>query len=104
MMVLEYTLFSSKLISIKIQDSLPGGYKCRPLQQSNFTHGCLEVLMDLAQVGEITEEEWIKQYDYISTGIYIVLVIVDESKDVGEIVATRTLVVEIKLQVQLVEI
>jgi len=91
------SLFSSTLISTDVQSSLPEGYTFRPLQRSDFTLGHLDVLRDLAVVGEITEEQWTERYDWMKNcnGSYFVAVIVDEKAK--KIVGTGTLVVEKKL-------
>lgn len=91
------TLFSESLISSKVKEALPEGFKCRPLQRSDFKHGHLDVLGDLAHIGNITEEMWAERYDAMkkSNGTYFVAVIVDEKR--ATIVGTGTLIVEIKL-------
>ncbi|OCL08352.1 acyl-CoA N-acyltransferase [Glonium stellatum] len=97
-MALETPLFSATLISPEVQSILPKGYTCRPLQRSDFKHGHLDVLRDLAHVGDITEEQWTERYDWMSkcNGTYFVLVIVDKNREGGKIVGTGTLVVEKK--------
>jgi glucosamine-phosphate N-acetyltransferase len=90
-------LFPESLISSKVKEALPEGFRCRPLQRSDFKHGHLDVLGDLAHIGGITEEMWIERYDAMkrSNGTYFVAVIVDEKRD--KIVGTGTLIVEKKL-------
>ena len=102
-MASEKPLFPTSLISPKVLSALPEGYTCRPLQRSDFKHGHLDVLRDLAYIGEITEEQWTKQYDWMSgcNGTYYVIVIVDNGDD-GKIVGTGTLMVEKKLSVQII--
>jgi len=94
-MASETPLFSTDLVSPKVQEALPEGYTFRPLQRSDFKQGHLDVLRDLAHVGEITEEQWTERFDWMSgcKGSYFVLVIVDGS---GKIVGTGTLIVEKK--------
>lgn len=98
----ETPLFSADLISPKIQSALPDGYTIRPLYRSDYKRGHLDVLADLAYMGEIAEEDWNKQFDNlkVSNGTYYVVVIV-ENKDDGKIVGTGTLVVEKKLSVEM---
>lgn len=98
-MASETQLFSTNLISPKVQAALPKGYTCRPLRRSDFKEGHLDVIRDLAYVGDITEEQWTERYDLMSkcSGTYYVVVIVDENREAGKIVGTGTLVVEKKL-------
>jgi glucosamine-phosphate N-acetyltransferase len=101
-MALETALFSADLVSPEVQSALPDGLKMRPLQRSDFKHGHLDVLRDLAHVGEISEEEWTERFDWMNkcNGSYYVMVIVDEKRGAGkEIVGTGTLFIEKKLWV-----
>jgi glucosamine-phosphate N-acetyltransferase len=93
------SLFSADLVSPKVKDALPEGYTLRPLQRSDFKKGHLDVLRDLAHVGDITEEQWTERFDWMvgCNGSYYVLVIVDENRDGGKIVGTGTLIIEKKL-------
>ncbi|KAF2672252.1 acyl-CoA N-acyltransferase [Microthyrium microscopicum] len=93
------SLFSDDLISPEVQSSLPEGYIARPLQRTDFQHGHLDVLRDLAVVGDITEEAWVERYDWMASchGSYYVLVFVDTKAEPSkQIVATGTLIVERK--------
>lgn len=98
-MASEIALFSNDLISEECQNSLPEGYRFRALQRSDFHHGYLGVLRDLAYVGPITEEQWEERFDAMKKceGTYFVLVIVKEAGDEEVIMGTGTLVVEMKL-------
>ncbi len=98
-MASESQLFSADLISPKVLAALPNGYIARPLQRMDFKEGHLDVIRDLAFVGDITEELWTERYDLMSNckGTYYVVVIVDENREGGKIVGTGTLVVEKKL-------
>ncbi|KAF2429478.1 acyl-CoA N-acyltransferase [Tothia fuscella] len=91
----ESYLFSTSLVTPAIQETLPEGYKFRPLERSDFKNGHLDVLADLCYMGEITEEMWIERFDLMKRleGTYYVLVIADEG---GKIVGTGTLMVEKK--------
>jgi hypothetical protein len=89
------SLFSASLVSSDVQASLPEGYTFRPLGRSDFKNGHLDVLGDLAYIGDITEEQWVERYDWMSTcnNSYFVLVI----EHAGKVVGTGTLIVEKKL-------
>jgi glucosamine-phosphate N-acetyltransferase len=92
----EVALFSPELISPAVQNALPQGYIARPLERSDFANGHLDVLLDLAHVGDISEEQWIERFDWMKqNGCYYVVVFVNSAS--GRIVATATLVVEKKL-------
>ncbi|KAF2665473.1 acyl-CoA N-acyltransferase [Microthyrium microscopicum] len=91
-------LFSPNLVPAAVQESLPDGLIMRPLQRDDYKRGHLEVLKDLAHVGDITESEWIDRFDWMvnANGSYFILVIVDDSQERGRIVGTGTLIVEKK--------
>ncbi|QDS77673.1 hypothetical protein FKW77_003370 [Venturia effusa] len=91
----EIPLFSTHLVSPKVQAALPEGYTFRPLYRSDYNNGHLDILRDLAHVGEISERDWIERFDLMASckGTYYVLVIVDAS---GRLVGTGTLMVEKK--------
>jgi glucosamine-phosphate N-acetyltransferase len=92
----ENYLFSTDLVLPKVQETLPSGYKFRPLERSDFNNGHLTVLADLCYMGEISEEQWVERFDLMKKleGTYYILVVVDES---GKIVGTGSLMVEKKL-------
>jgi glucosamine-phosphate N-acetyltransferase len=95
-------LFPSSLIAPEIQKSLPEGYVFRPLQRNDYKNGHLDPLHDLAYIGEISEKQWVEQFDLMSkcVGTYYVLVIVDTSGGGdGKIIGTGTLMIERKLYV-----
>jgi glucosamine-phosphate N-acetyltransferase len=100
-MASETQLFSADLISPKVLEALPKGYTARPLQRTDFKKGHLDVIRDLAYVGDITEEQWTERFDLMHrcTGTYYVVVIVDQNREGGKIVGTGTLMVEKKLYV-----
>lgn len=95
-MTSETLLFSTDLVSPKVQEALPEGYTFRPLYRSDFKNGHLDILRDLAHVGEISEKDWTERFDFMVSckGTYYVLVIADAS---GKLVGTGTLMVEKKL-------
>jgi glucosamine-phosphate N-acetyltransferase len=92
-------LFSTSLVSPKVQELLPEGYFMRPLERSDFKNGHLDVLRDLAYIGEISEQEWTERFDLMvkCIGTYYVLVIVQKVEEGDKIVGTGTLMVEKKL-------
>ncbi len=111
-------LFDPSLISSSVSSSLPESYTIRPLQQSDFHVGFLDVLRVLTTVGEVTEERWKQRYEWMrrrnedvegsdtgggsdkkaaARGEYFILVIWDGQKVVG----TGTLLVERKLYIPL---
>ena len=100
-MASEIQLFSADLISPSVLAALPEGYVARPLQRTDFKERHLDVIRDLAYVGDITEEMWIERFDLMHSckGTYYIVVIVDENREGGKIVGTGTLVVEKKLYV-----
>lgn len=100
-MAMDEPLFSATLVSPEVSSSLPPSYTLRPLQQSDFKAGFLDVLRVLTTVGDVSEERWNEQYEWMrrrnadggGPGEYFILVIWDGSKVVG----AGTLVVERKL-------
>lgn len=97
------TLIPSSIITPSIQSLLPDGYTFRTLRRSDYKLGHLDVLADLAHIGDISEEEWTERFDFLAKceGTYFVLVIVeagdDENREEKRIVGTGTLLVERKL-------
>ncbi|XRM44046.1 Glucosamine-phosphate N-acetyltransferase-like protein [Aspergillus tubingensis] len=88
-------LFPTTLISPSVAAELPKGYKIRPVRRSDYSRGYLDVLRVLTTVGTITEEQWNKRYDWISSrnDEYYLLVICDGE---DRIVGTGSLIVERK--------
>ncbi|KAF9884767.1 Glucosamine-phosphate N-acetyltransferase-like protein [Aspergillus nanangensis] len=88
-------LFSSDLISPEIISILPTDYTIRPMRRSDFHRGYLDVLRVLTTVGDITEDQWDKRFDWISSrnDEYYMLVVCDGS---GRVVGTGSLIVERK--------
>jgi len=91
-------LFASDLVSKHVQSLLPDGFSLRPLERTDFDKGHLDVLRDLAHVGDITREAWIERFDWMDgcNNSYYVLVITDDNED-GRVVGTGTLFLEKKL-------
>jgi glucosamine-phosphate N-acetyltransferase len=88
-------LFSPTLISPEVVAALPDGYVVRPLQQSDYHRGYLDVLRVLTTVGDISVEEWNDRYSYMAkrNDEYFLLVVCDGS---GRIVGTGSMIVERK--------
>ncbi|KAL0079708.1 acyl-CoA N-acyltransferase [Phycomyces blakesleeanus] len=88
------TLFSPKLISPEVQNSLPNGYLLRPLKRDDYKKGVLEILAQLSTVGEITQKQFEERFDLMQNlGSYYLIVIEDNDR----IVACATLIIEYKL-------
>ncbi|KAI9808465.1 MAG: Glucosamine-phosphate N-acetyltransferase-like protein [Phylliscum demangeonii] len=93
-------LFPASLISAEMSSCLPANYSLRPLQQSDFRTGFLDVLRVLTTVGDVTEDQWTERYEWMrsrnmsgpGSGEYFILVIWDGARVVG----AGTLVVERK--------
>lgn len=92
-------LFDQSLISPTVLSALPSGYTCRPLRQSDYSAGFLDVLRVLTTVGDITEAQWNERFEWMSKreGEYYILVIEDPSREgPNKIVGTGALLVERK--------
>ncbi|MCJ1469918.1 Glucosamine-phosphate N-acetyltransferase-like protein [Pseudocyphellaria aurata] len=91
-------LFSTSLISPAVRASLPANYTIRPLQRSDYRANHLDPLRVLTKVGDISQEAWVEQYDWMAKvpDTYFLLVVCD---DRGKIVGTGTLLKERKLLV-----
>ncbi len=94
-------LFSDKLVSADVAAALPPGYRMRALRRSDYNSGFLECLRVLTTVGDITEEDFQKQYEDMQaqTGSYYIMVIEDAARTENAVVATGALIVERKLYV-----
>ncbi|XP_075471227.1 glucosamine 6-phosphate N-acetyltransferase [Ascaphus truei] len=67
----------------------------RPLCTADLNRGFFKVLGQLTKVGNVTPEQFIKKFDHMKkTGDYYVTVV--EDVNLGQIVATATLIVEHK--------
>jgi len=71
-------------------------FKVRPLLASDYSRGFLNLLKELTEVGDITQDQFEDQFALMksSTGMYYCTVIVDQNKD--EIVGAATLLMERK--------
>ncbi|KAI9774437.1 MAG: Glucosamine-phosphate N-acetyltransferase-like protein, partial [Candelina submexicana] len=88
-------LFSPTLISPTVSSSLPENYTLRPLQQSDFHAGFLDILRVLTTVGDVTEEKWNERYEWMrkrNDEYYLLCVVNGE----GKVVGTGALIVERK--------
>ena len=74
----------------------PGeGLVLRPLCMADFNRGFYEVLSQLTQTGDVTPEQFTKKFEHMKkTGDYFVIVV--EDTNLGQIVATATLITEHK--------
>lgn len=88
-------LFPSNLISPEVLAALPTDYTIRPLRRSDYHRGYLDVLRVLTTVGDITEEQWNKRFDWILSRAdeYYLLVVCDGA---DRVVGTGSLIVERK--------
>lgn len=89
-------LFPRSLISPAVTAALPANYSIRPLQRSDYKAGHLDPLRILTQVGDISHQAWLGQYEWLAKvpDTYFLLVVCDGQ---GRIVGTGTLVKERKL-------
>jgi len=93
----ESCLFAPSLIPAQSsgQQLLPQGYSIRPLARTDHARGVLEVLGVLTTVGEISEESWVQQFDWMKArGDYYIVAVVDGA---GMVKGTGAVVVERKL-------
>ncbi len=91
------TLFSQSFLPSSIQQALKSkNLTIRPLQKNDFHNGHLEVLKDLAHVGEISESQWVDRFKWMSdcNGSYFIVVVVNER---DKIIGSGSLIVERKL-------
>ncbi|KAJ5101096.1 Glucosamine 6-phosphate N-acetyltransferase [Penicillium angulare] len=88
-------LFPASLISPEVITELPTDYTIRPLRRSDYSRGYLDVLRVLTTVGEISEEQWDKRFDWIASrnDEYYMLVVCDGD---DRVVGTGSLIVERK--------
>lgn len=96
----ETGLFGQDLVSAEVAAQLPPGYRFRALRRSDYNSGFLDCLRVLTTVGDISEEDFQKQYDSMDEqeGYYI-MVIEDTARKESAVVATGALMVERKLYV-----
>lgn len=93
----EQGLFSSDLINPAVASALPEGYTVRSLRQSDYEAGFLDCLRVLTTVGEISKEQFVERYKWItSRDDYYILVIEDSSSGKPVVVGTGALIVERK--------
>ncbi|KAM9826752.1 glucosamine 6-phosphate N-acetyltransferase [Syngnathus typhle] len=79
-----------------ISPSNPGqGLVLRPLCPADFNRGFFKVLSQLTETGDVTADQFIKKFEHMKkTGDYYVVVV--EDTNLGQIVATATLITEHK--------
>lgn len=56
---MEKQLFSEELIPKHVTETLPAGYKLRPLQSGDYDRGVLQVLEVLTTVGNISKQKYL---------------------------------------------
>ncbi|XP_072236407.1 glucosamine 6-phosphate N-acetyltransferase [Leuresthes tenuis] len=90
--------WSSNIVSFSppISPSRPGeGLVLRPLCMADYNRGFFKVLAELTQAGDVTAEQFAKKFEHMkTTGDYYVVVV--EDTNLGQIVATATLITEHK--------
>uniref|UniRef100_A0A7N6AFA8 Glucosamine 6-phosphate N-acetyltransferase n=1 Tax=Anabas testudineus TaxID=64144 RepID=A0A7N6AFA8_ANATE len=90
--------WSSNTVSFSppISPSCPGeGLVLRPLRTADFNRGFFKVLSQLTKTGDVTPEQFTKKFEHMkNTGDYYVIVV--EDTNLGQIVATATLITEHK--------
>ncbi|XP_029947357.1 glucosamine 6-phosphate N-acetyltransferase [Salarias fasciatus] len=79
-----------------ISPSSPGdGLVLRPLCTADFNRGLFKVLSQLTHTGDVTAEQFAKNFEHMKrTGDYFVVVVEDTT--IGQVVATATLITEHK--------
>ncbi|AOW04351.1 acyl-CoA N-acyltransferase [Yarrowia lipolytica] len=89
-------LFNAALIPKSVEARLPPGYTIRPLQASDYHRGVLQTLAVLTTVGDISESDFIKRFQYWQdrNDTYYNVVIVN---DKDRVVAIGSVVIERKL-------
>ncbi|KAF5631356.1 glucosamine-phosphate n-acetyltransferase [Fusarium tjaetaba] len=90
-------MFSANLLSSEVSAALPEGYTLRALRKSDFSSGFLDCLRVLTTVGDITEADFVKQYDdMLAAGSYYIIIIEDTSRGDKPVVGTGALITERK--------
>ena len=90
--VLQNQLLKSSLYTQKIDESLV----IRLLEPTDYHKGFLHVLSQLTNVGDITEQQFLKRYEELLSTRDTYFVFVIEDLDKQQIVACATLIVELK--------
>ncbi|XP_030233094.1 glucosamine 6-phosphate N-acetyltransferase [Gadus morhua] len=87
---------STVSFSPPISPSSPGqDLVLRPLRLKDFNRGFYKVLSQLTLAGDVTAEQFIKNFEHMKkTGDYYIVVVEDTS--IGQIVATASLIIEHK--------
>ncbi|XP_076656600.1 glucosamine 6-phosphate N-acetyltransferase [Halictus rubicundus] len=89
----------TELFNATVLERLPlsqiEGFLIRPLKSGDYDRGFLLLLSQLTEVGMISKEQFLKRFHTMkSTGTYYIVVVEDLST--GKVVASATLVVELK--------
>lgn len=90
-------LFSAELICPEVQATLPEQYSIRPLCRSDYNSGYLETLGFLTEVGEVSRRQFEERFDQMAQRKDTYYIIVIEDTTTKKVVATGTVVVELKL-------
>lgn len=90
-------LFSEDFICPDVKNALPDRFLIRPLCRTDYDNGFLETVGNLSTVGSLTRTQFETQFDAMvgMNGTYFIVVIEDTSTK--KVVATGTVVVEMKL-------
>ena len=75
---------------------LNANLKLRPLNRLDYKKGYLELLAQLTSVGEVSEEQFSKQFDLMRNCLNTYYVIVIEDADENRIIGSATLHIEFK--------
>jgi glucosamine-phosphate N-acetyltransferase len=90
-------IISANLHYSEVKAALPEGYTLRALRKSDFNSGFLDCLRVLTTVGDITEADFVKQYDDMAAaGSYYIIIIEDTSRKENPVVGTGALITERK--------
>lgn len=87
-------LFPSSLVDTALKDALPRSYTLRPLAREDYGKGFFENFKGLASTGDITEDRFLEQFDWMKAKEDVFYNVVIEHND--QIVANGMLMVERK--------
>lgn len=90
-------LFSPNLLSSELRRVVPKGFILRPLRRSDYDNGFLETLSHLSEVGDLSRETFESIFDAMQQAGNMYFTIVLEDTATHGVVATGTVVIELKL-------
>ncbi|KAJ2719025.1 Glucosamine-phosphate N-acetyltransferase-like protein [Coemansia sp. Benny D115] len=94
-MVSSNALFDRSILGSSVASMLPDNYVIRPLELTDFRKGYTECLANLTVVGEVTEQMFAETFEEMQrSSSYLVVVIEDLAEQ--KIVATGSLIIELK--------